>query len=250
VNVLDVRGLCAGHGRTTVARDLDLHVKAGEIVGLFGPNGAGKTTTLLTVAGCLPAHGGEIEVLGEAGGRRGAQALARRGVRLVPEDRGLFRQLTVRENLVLGLPPGRGRRQAAFDEVLDGLPKLRTLLSRRAGLLSGGEQQQLALARALLGGPRLLMVDEMSMGLAPMVAAELLRILRARATAGGAGVLLVEQHVPMALQVVDRAYVLAHGRIVFSGTAAELQGSPEILASLYLGGDPGDRPEEDGQGAA
>jgi branched-chain amino acid transport system ATP-binding protein len=178
-------------------------------------------------------------VLGDEKGKRGAQALARRGVRLVPEDRGLFRRLTVRENLRLGLPSGK-RKPALLDEVLDGLPALRGLLPRRAGLLSGGEQQQLALARALLGEPKLLMVDEMSLGLAPMVAAELLRILRERATASGAGVLLVEQHVPMALGVVDRAYVLAHGRSVFSGTAAELRESPQILASLYLGGDPGD----------
>ncbi|WP_395109920.1 ABC transporter ATP-binding protein [Actinomadura sp. SCN-SB] len=239
MNVLDIQGLSAGHGETTVARDIDLHVRAGEIVGLFGPNGAGKTTLLLTAAGCLPAHAGKIEVLGAVKGRRaGAQALARRGVRLVPEDRGLFRQLTVRENLTLGLPPGRRKRSGAFDEVLDGLPALRPLLSRRAGLLSGGEQQQLALARALLGAPKLLMVDEMSLGLAPMVAAELLLILRERAGAGGTAVLLVEQHVPMALDVVDRAYVLAHGRTVFSGTAAALREAPEILASLYLGGDP------------
>lgn len=235
MNVLSIRGLDAGHGQVTVVRGLDLHVAEGEVVGLFGPNGAGKTTTMLTIAGCLAPQAGGIEVLGtDRGSGLAAQALARRGVRLVPEDRGLFRQMTVRENLTLGLPRGRGQ-QSALEEILDALPKLRVLLSRRAGLLSGGEQQQLALARALLGRPRLLLVDEMSMGLAPLIAADLLRTLRDRAVAQGAGVLLVEQHVPMALEVVDRAYVLEHGRLAFTGTARELREAPEVLASMYLG---------------
>lgn len=234
MNVLDVRRLSAGHGETTVVRDLDLQVAPGEIVGLFGPNGAGKTTTLLTLAGCLPAHAGDIDVLGSRVGGGGARALARRGVRLVPEDRGLFRQMTVRENLTLGLLPGR-RRAGDLEEMLVALPRLRELLPRRSGLLSGGEQQQLALARGLLGRPKLLLVDEMSLGLAPMIAADLLRILRARAAERGTAVLLVEQHVPLALKVVDRAYVLGHGRTVFAGTAAELANAPEALASVYLG---------------
>jgi branched-chain amino acid transport system ATP-binding protein len=232
VNVLESTGLCVGHGLTTVARDLDLRVAPGEIVGLFGPNGAGKTTTLLTIAGCLPAHRGELTVLGETAAR-GARALARRGVRLVPEGRGLFRQMTVRENLILGLPPGR--RGTGLEDVLSVLPQLRPLLSRRAGLLSGGEQQQLALARALLGEPRLLLVDEMSLGLAPMIAVELLRVLRARAAATGVGILLVEQHVPLALEFVDHACVLGHGQVRFAGTAAALRREPGILAEAYLG---------------
>ncbi|MER6808205.1 ABC transporter ATP-binding protein [Spirillospora sp. NPDC000708] len=235
MKILEARGLSVGHGDTTVARDLDLDVAPGEIVGIFGPNGAGKTTTLLTLAGCLPAHAGTVTALGSALGRSAdARALARRGVRLVPEDRGLFRQLTVRENLVLGLP-GRSAGKSALNETLDALPKLRTLLSRRAGLLSGGEQQQLALARALLGRPKLLLVDEMSQGLAPTIAMGLLRMLKVRAAEQGTSVLLVEQHVPMALDVVDRAYVFGHGRIMFAGTAAELAGSPDVLAAVYLG---------------
>ncbi len=235
MNALDAQGLSAGHGAATVVRDLDLTVAPGEVVGLFGANGAGKTTTMLTLAGCLPPHGGRLEILGhQVAARTGARALARRGVRLVPEDRGLFRQMTVRENLALGMVPGRTGRDA-LDEILGVLPALRPLLPRRSGLLSGGEQQQLALARALLGRPRLLMVDEMSLGLAPMVARELLRTLRSYAVERGTGVVLVEQHVPMALEVVDRVYALAHGRIVFTGTAAELRESQDALASVYFG---------------
>ncbi|MEU9024433.1 ABC transporter ATP-binding protein [Actinomadura sp. NPDC048394] len=238
MKILETRGLSVGHGATTVARDLDLEVAPGEIVGIFGPNGAGKTTTLLTLAGCLPSHGGTVTALGSSIGRSAdARALARSGVRLVPEDRGLFRQLTVRENLILGLP-GRRAGKSALDEALDALPKLRTLLSRRAGLLSGGEQQQLALARALLGRPKLLLVDEMSQGLAPTIALGLLRMLKDRAAEHGTSVLLVEQHVPMALEVVDRAYVFGHGRVMFAGTAAELAGSPDVLAAVYLGAGP------------
>jgi branched-chain amino acid transport system ATP-binding protein len=235
MRVLDIRGLAAGHGATTAVRGVDLHVDAGEVVGLFGPNGAGKTTTLLTVAGCLPAHDGSVEVLGRQVARRtGARALAQWGVRLVPENRGLFRQLTVRENLLLGLDSHRGAK-ARIDEILAGLPQLRPLLGRRAGLLSGGEQQQLALSRALLGRPKLLLVDEMSLGLAPKVAADLLVMLRGQAVERGVGVLLVEQHVPAALKVVDRGYALAHGRLVHTGTAAELRADPDVLASAYLG---------------
>ncbi|WP_413796932.1 ABC transporter ATP-binding protein [Streptomyces iranensis] len=234
--VLRVRGLYAGHGAGTVVRDVDLHVAPGEVVALFGPNGAGKTTTLLTLSGCLPAHAGQIELLGAPiTARTGARALARRGLRLVPEDRGLFRQLTVRENLALCLEQRRGGR-ALIEEALTVLPQLRPLLSRRAGLLSGGEQQQLALVRALLGRPRLLFVDEMSLGLAPRIAGELLRTLRTLAVERGLGVLLVEQHVPAALEVVDRVYALARGRLVYSGPADELRRDPGLLQAAYLGG--------------
>ncbi|MFF7472329.1 ATP-binding cassette domain-containing protein [Streptomyces sp. NPDC008092] len=235
--LLRVQGLSAGHGASTVVRDIDLYVEPGEVVGLFGPNGAGKTTTLLTLAGCLPAHAGQIEVLGgPVTARTGARTLARRGLRLVPEDRGLFRQLTVRENLTLCLEQRRGGR-ALIEEALTVLPQLGPLQSRRAGLLSGGEQQQLALARALLGRPRLLLVDEMSLGLAPRIAGELLRTLRTLAVERELGVLLVEQHVPAALEVVDRVYALAHGRLVHSGTADDLRRDPGVLQAAYLGAD-------------
>ena len=165
--LVELRGLVAGYAGVAVVRDLSLRVDAGEVVALLGPNGAGKTTTLLTVSALLPPIAGEVVVLGEpVGARTRPHRLARRGVAHVPEDRALFSQLSVRENLVIG----RARRQPVpLDQVLDYFPALEGLLDRQAGLLSGGEQQMLALARALVRRPRLLLVDEMSLGLAPVI---------------------------------------------------------------------------------
>lgn len=243
--LLDVRGLSAGYGRRAVVRDLDLRVEPGEVVGLFGPNGSGKTTTLLTLAGCLPPMAGKVELVGSPLGRGARpQRLARRGVSLVPENRGLFRELTVAQNMRLGHRPRRGRR-AAITAVLDVVPALAPLLGRRAGLLSGGEQQMLAVARALLTRPRLLLVDEMSLGLAPLVARALLETLRDTAGRADIGVLLVEQHVPLALRYVDRAYVLHHGDLAFEGTAAALAASPRLISASYLGDTAADDPTGD-----
>ena len=241
--VLVAKRLRAGYDGVAVVHDLDLTVDAGEVVALLGANGAGKTTTLLTVAGLLPPIDGTLLVLGEVehdehgrGRRVRRSALthtwkqARRGVALVPEDRGLFPGLTVREHLRLA----RGERDAT-DRAFDMFPALAPLADRPTGLLSGGEQQMLALARALVGAPRLLMVDEMSLGLAPIIVERLLPMLRTIATETGAGVLLVEQHVPMALAVADRAVVMSRGRDVASGTAAELAARPDLLEASYLG---------------
>ena len=228
---LHIEGLAAGYDGVPVVRDLDLTVAPGEVVALLGPNGAGKTTTLMTVAGLLAPVGGAIHVDGEAVAGRPAHRLARSGVALVPEGRSLFFGLTVREHLKLA----EGREPLAKGELMALLPELEKCLDRKAGVLSGGEQQMLAVGRALVSRPRLLLVDEMSLGLAPVIVERLLPILRRVAADLGAGVLFVEQHVASALRVADRAYVLNHGRLVLDGTARELRDRPDLLKSSYLG---------------
>jgi branched-chain amino acid transport system ATP-binding protein len=232
---LEIRNLSAGYAGVPVVRGVDLRVDAGEVVALLGPNGAGKTTTLLTISGLIPALDGEIDVLGEPVSSRAPYQNARRGLAHVPEDRSLFFQLTVQENLRLGLRGDKAGRAAAYDRALDMLPALRPLMTRRAGLLSGGEQQMLALARAMVGEPKVLLVDEMSLGLAPIIVERLLPLVRQIADETGAAVLLVEQHIQMALSVADRAYVMSHGEIVMSGIAAEMAERRDLLEASYLG---------------
>jgi branched-chain amino acid transport system ATP-binding protein len=233
--VLECRALTAGHDGIAVVRDLDLVVGAGEVVALLGPNGAGKTTTLLTISGLLPVLGGELHIDGAPApaGRsraRRVRELVRRGVAHVTEDRSLFPGLTVGEHLRITT-----RDRAAIDAALAPFPVLQELRDRAAGLLSGGEQQMLALARALATRPRLLLIDEMSLGLAPIVVEQLLPVVRSIAADTGAGVVLVEQQVPAALGVSDRALVLSRGRVVVSGDARELAADRETMRASYLG---------------
>jgi branched-chain amino acid transport system ATP-binding protein len=234
--LIEIEGLAAGYSSVPVVRDLDLTLGTGEVVALLGPNGAGKTTTLLTISGLLRVLHGSLVVLGEPVVYGAPYRVARRGLAHVAEDRSLFFDLTVKENLRLGRRgSGGGSHSGGYDEALDLFPALRPLLGRRAGLLSGGEQQMLAMARALVSRPRVLLVDEMSLGLAPIIVEQLLPIVRDIADQTGAGVLIVEQHIHMALEISDRAYVMNHGEVVVEGPAAELAERRDLLEASYLG---------------
>ena len=224
--VLETRDVHAGYGDVTVVRDLNLSVRAGEIVALLGRNGAGKTTALLTMAGALRPISGEVRFLG-APDRAGLAGRARRGLGLMTDDRSIFFGLTVRENLRLARGNG---------DVLSVFPDLEGLLDRPAGLLSGGEQQMLGLAAVLAREPRLLLIDELSLGLAPRIVQGLMKAVREVADRGAA-VILVEQFARLALDVADRAYVLVNGRVETEGTTEELRAHIGELESTYLGVD-------------
>jgi branched-chain amino acid transport system ATP-binding protein len=232
--LIETKSLVCGYGRVPVVRDLNLTVGEGEVVCLLGANGAGKTTTLLTIAGALPALSGTMQVLGSPVTKARPHEVARRGLGIVPEGRGLFYKLSVAENLRL-----RRHRQSTVDneDIFGYFPALESLMSRRAGLLSGGEQQMLALAGALIADPKVVMLDEMSLGLAPIIVEQLLPTVRNIADERGMAVLIVEQHVLAALRVADRGYVLAHGEVVAEGTSAELRKDVELLEASYLGED-------------
>jgi len=225
--VLELIELNAGYGGVPVVRDVSLTVHAGEVVALLGANGAGKTTTLLTAAGVLRPARGEVRLLGHSVSGRRPHQIAREGLMLVPDDRGVFHALTVRENLRLGGSPD-------LDPAFELFGALRPLQGRRCGLLSGGEQQMLGLAKAVLARPRVLLVDELSLGLAPVIVQRLLPTLRQLAVERDIGVLLVEQHTAMALSVAHRAYVMRRGKIVLEGEATELRARQDLLEASYL----------------
>jgi branched-chain amino acid transport system ATP-binding protein len=223
--LLEAVDLSAGYGSLAAVRNLNLHVNEGEIVALLGANGAGKTTTILTLCGELPPIAGEVRWLGEPASSP-LFVRARQGLSLVTEEKSVFMGLSAAENLRLG------RGDPAF--ALDLFPELGDHLDRRCGLLSGGQQQMLTLARALAGRPRVLLADELSLGLAPILVSRLLEAVRRAVDTHGTGVLLVEQHVRQALRWADRIYVLQRGTCVLEDTAQSARGRIEEIERSYL----------------
>ena len=225
--LLQARGLTAGYGPQAVIHDLDIEVRAGEVVTLLGPNGAGKTTTLLAMSGELPTMAGEVSLSG-AVTRAPLFKRARNGLTFVTEEKSVFKSLSTRDNLRVG--------GVSVDEALAFFPELEKRIDVRGGLLSGGEQQMLSLARALARKPKVLLADELSLGLAPLIVKRLLEAVREAADSQGTAVLLVEQHVRKALVYADRAYVMRRGRIELSGTATEMRGRITEIEEQYLSG--------------
>jgi branched-chain amino acid transport system ATP-binding protein len=231
VSLLDVRGLAVSHGAIEVLHDVTLRVGESEIVAVIGPNGAGKTTLLRTIAGVLAPDRGEVVFAGRSIAGEPPYRVVRHGLALVPEGRRIFADQTVRANLELGAV-SHGHRDGLAG-VLERFPALRERLDRPAGALSGGQQQMLAIARGLMARPRLLLLDEPSLGLAPRLVRETFETVRA-IRAEGVSVLVVEQLAALVLQVADRGYVLDRGRVIAQGAAAELAADPRV-ADAYLG---------------
>ncbi|MGW5075099.1 ABC transporter ATP-binding protein [Rhodococcus sp. NPDC004095] len=235
MTALTIRSLTTGYlPQRPCIRGIDLDVEKGQITCLLGPNGAGKTTLLLSLAGMLPRFDGRVAVDGQdlVGGR--PRDAVRSGMVLVPDDRALFRELSVTNNLRLAVADRR-RRSGAVGEVLGYFPALEKRLGVAAGRLSGGEQQMLAIGRAILQRPKVLLIDELSMGLAPVIVDEILAVLRRLAVEREMAVVLVEQHVHLALATADRAAVLVHGGVALTDSAAALRNDPTRIERAYLG---------------
>ncbi len=223
--LIECRGLSAGYGQLAVIRDLDLQVNSGEVVALIGRNGAGKTTTLLTLAGELKPMSGEVRWMGKPT-TAPMHVRCRDGLGYLTEERSVIMNLTAADNLRLA--------DVSPEKASELFPALQPVMKRTAGLLSGGEQQMLSLARALCREPKVLLADELSLGLAPLIVTRLLAALRAAAHERGVGVLLVEQHVRQALAIADRVYVMERGTITLSGPAAEMRGRLDEIEATYL----------------
>jgi branched-chain amino acid transport system ATP-binding protein len=234
--MLSVEGLEVRYGRVAAVRDVSFEVGEGEFVGLIGPNGAGKSSTLAAICGLRAPAAGTVRFHGESLLGQTPEQIVRRGVSLIPEGRQIFGTLTVAENLSLGTAARRDREGVAADleRELERFPILRKYYNSPAGRLSGGEQQQLAIARALLGRPRLLLLDEPSLGLAPLVIDAVFDVLT-KLREEGVTIVLVEQNAARTIEVADRCYVLRNGSIALSGTSAEILATADVTAA-YLGG--------------
>ena len=232
--LLSVQEICVDYGAVKALERVSIHVDGGEVVTVIGSNGAGKTTLMKTIAGLLESRSGAVWFTGQDITATEAHALVGRGISLVPEGRQVFGRMSVEENLVLGAysRPG-GALADDFEHCFALFPRLRERRSQRAGTLSGGEQQMLAIARGLMSRPRLLLMDEPSLGLAPQLVSKTFEVIESL-RAGGTTILMVEQMARLALKVSDRAYVLEHGRIVHEGASADLLDDPRVLGA-YLG---------------
>ncbi|NDI26907.1 MAG: ABC transporter ATP-binding protein [Burkholderiaceae bacterium] len=238
--LLEVRNLKLSYGGITAVKGIDFYINSGELVTLIGANGAGKTTTLKVIAGLLKPSSGSIHFFGSAIGGQPAYELAALGVGLVPEGRGVFARMTILENLQMGAYVRQGSHSVKsidhdLEVVLETFPRLRERLSQLAGTLSGGEQQMVAIARAMMARPKLLLLDEPSMGLAPLMVETIFGVIQ-NLNQHGMTILLVEQNARLALSMADRAYVLESGVITLSGTANELLNDDRVREA-YLGVD-------------
>ncbi|MBU0917527.1 ABC transporter ATP-binding protein [Aquabacterium parvum] len=233
--LLELRDLRVAYGGIQAVKGLNLELREGELVSLIGANGAGKSTTLKAICGLLQPQGGEVRYQGRAIGAQGPWGLVAQGLVMVPEGRGIFARMSIEENLRMGAYLRRdGEVDADIDAVYQRFPRLKERHRQLAGTLSGGEQQMLAMGRALLARPKLLLLDEPTMGLAPIIVDQIFEVVR-DVHAQGVTVLLVEQNAQRALQMADRAYVLESGELALSGAAAELLGDARVQAA-YLGG--------------
>jgi len=233
--MLEVRGIETYYGNIPALREVSIDVPGGSVVAIIGANGAGKTTLMKTIAGVLRPRSGTVSFLGEEITGLPSHKIVRRGVALVPEGRAILSRMTVRENLEMGAFTRRDAKKAAqdMDRVMERFPVLKTRAGQLGGSLSGGEQQMLAIARALMSAPKLLLLDEPTLGLAPLVVVDIFAIIR-EINATGTTILLVEQNVKQALKVSSYTYVLETGKIALSGPSKELLQEPRIKAS-YLG---------------
>ncbi len=233
--LLKVSGLKVSYGGIQAVKGVDFEVREGELVTLIGSNGAGKTTTMKAITGTLPANGGEIEYLGQNIKGKGAWDLVRQGLAMVPEGRGVFTRMTITENLQMGAHIRNDKPEIAADmeKVFGIFPRLKERRNQLAGTMSGGEQQMLAMGRALMSRPKVLLMDEPSMGLSPIMVDKIFEVVR-EVYAQGVTILLVEQNASRALQIADRGYVMESGLITMSGDAKQMLSDPKVRAA-YLG---------------